>query len=125
MIAAMVSGAGVLCAGLWMLWGRRVYAEDRGPGESGMEEVGAEEAGPAEGMQGGGSFRDRFSEPTRLVIGLSLLLVGYHLAAWGAPDGWFGVKVPRDRWWLLIGGLAIAVMASLALDRLEQKKSRG
>lgn len=113
MIAGMVLGGGILCAGLWILWGRRILGEGGGEAEDGAEADGAAPGGP--------SIRDRFSEPTRLVIGLALLLAGYHIAAWAAPDAWFGVKVPRERWWMLAAGLAIAIAGSLGIDRMERK----
>lgn len=119
MILSMVSGAGVLIAGLWMLWGKRVVPA--GPGGGGADEHEAVGDGPAAGARPGRSVRERFSEPTRLVIGVSLLIAGYHLAAWGAPEAWFGVKVPRDRWWILAVGLPGAVLASVGIDRLEQR----
>lgn len=117
MILSMMFGAGVLCAGLWILWGRRILGEGGGEAE---DRADAGDAGP-----GGPSIRDRFSEPTRLVIGLSLLLAGYHIAAWAAPDAWFGVKVPRERWWMLAAGLAIAIAGSLGIDRMEKKSGEG
>lgn len=119
MILSMVSGAGVVCAGLWMLWGKRIFGDDAGEGGLAGADRGAEAvAGPR-------PIRDRFTDPTRLVIGVSLLIAGYHIAAWGTPDDWFGVKVPNDRWWMLACGLPLAVGASLAVDRLERKGSAG
>lgn len=115
MILSMVSGAGVMGAGLWMLWGRRVFPEDRVTGPVDGEHEVAEED-PARR-----SIRDRFAEPTRLAIGVALLLAGYHIAAWGAPETWFGVKVPKERWWMLVLGLAAAIGGSAWMDRMDRR----
>lgn len=117
---SIVAGAGVLIAGLWMLWGRRPVVDD-GDGEAGSEDAVDGRAG-AEPAVRGPALRNRFSEPTRLVIGVSLLLIGYHIAAWGTPDDWLHVKVPRERWWMLVLGIGAALASTVGIDRVEKRR---
>lgn len=62
------------------------------------------------------------SEPTRLVLGLVLIVVGYHVAAYGLPSGWFRLKVPASNWWMLAIGVALAVAGALLAERLERRR---
>jgi len=75
------------------------------------------------GTQAGGPGHRRFglSEPTRLVFGLCLLVLGYHAAAYSLPSQWIVLHVPASRWWLLAAGVGLAVGGSLAADRLESR----
>lgn len=57
---------------------------------------------------------------SRAAVGLSLMFTGYHVAAWAAPEGWIALKVPRERWYLLVGGIVVAVGVSVGLDRLDR-----
>lgn len=56
------------------------------------------------------------SNATRAVVGISLMVAGYHVAAYVSPDEWFSLRVPLDRAWLLGVALVIVVGASLLLD---------
>ncbi|MFG0306119.1 MAG: hypothetical protein ACF8Q5_07880 [Phycisphaerales bacterium JB040] len=94
-VAGVVLGAVLGAAGLWVLWGRKAI----GPGG--------------------------LSEPTRLVLGLSLLVGGYHLVSYSLPGGTLPLRVPADRWWLLGLGIAVALGSSLALDAMEGGKDAG
>lgn len=63
------------------------------------------------------SSQEGASEPTRLTVGVGLMLLGYHVAAWASPDPWFPVKIPPDRWWMLATGLLLAAGVSVAADK--------
>ncbi len=59
------------------------------------------------------------SVPTRYVLGISLLLLAYHLAAYGFPVNWVPLRVPVDRFWMLAVALAGACAVSIVVDILE------
>ena len=59
--------------------------------------------------------------PTRTVLGLCAALLGYHLAAWAGPEVVFSYRVPPERWWILVGAIVVAVLGSLAADRMESR----
>ncbi|MCC6428536.1 MAG: hypothetical protein IT435_17170 [Phycisphaerales bacterium] len=59
---------------------------------------------------------NRLSSPSRATLGFSLLLAGYHLLGYSTPDTWFPIKIPRERWFILPIGIAIALTFSLFLD---------
>lgn len=63
----------------------------------------------------------RTSVPTRLSLGLSLLVLGYHLAAYSLPTRWLWLRVPADRLWILGLTVVVLVGASLVLDRVEER----
>lgn len=64
---------------------------------------------------------DGLTSPTRLVMGLSLALVGYHLLAWTLPEHWLPLRVPAELWPLLAGGVVVAIAGTLLADALEQR----
>lgn len=66
-----------------------------------------------------------FSLPTRLMIGVSMLFLGYHLAVWALPAGMTNVRVPRDRWWAVVLGVAAAIAGSWFLDRSASEGGAG
>ncbi len=92
--------------GLWMVWGGRAE-----PGQT-------RKPSP---MGGPNAWRDRFTEASRLTLGLCGLFVGYHLASYVSPSHWLGLRVPPERWWVLVAGVAIAVLGTLGTDRLVEK----
>lgn len=108
--AEIRTGAGIsiglmlVLAGAWFIWGPRVG-------------LGRFPAGLARA-------RDALSVPTRMTFGLSLMLLGYHAAAWMCPETWLELRVPLSRWWLLMGGVALAVAGSLVSDRLGRSSGR-
>ncbi|MBX3402868.1 MAG: hypothetical protein KF699_05575 [Phycisphaeraceae bacterium] len=65
------------------------------------------------------------SLPTRMVIGVSMLVLGYHLAVWALPAGMTNVRVPRERWWVVALGVAAAIGGSCVLDRSMSGDGRG
>lgn len=69
-----------------------------------------------------GPARRRMSEPTRVVIGVVLLLGGYHAGAWAFPPSDTIVQLPRRWWWAWALGGAALIPASLGLDRFERKR---
>lgn len=62
------------------------------------------------------------TNPTTLVLGLSLALLGYHLLAWTLPEQWLPLRVPAGLWPLLVAGLAVAIAGSLVIDALERRR---
>lgn len=102
-LGSIVIGAALLCAGLWML---RASAMPR-------REQADRAAVPARAM----------SFATRAAVGLSLMLAGYHAAAWGTPEGWLALRVPPERWYLLAGGILAALAVNFALDQRERDDS--
>ncbi len=109
-ILGAVLGGGILAAGLWVLWGGRVH--DRS--EAAAAEPSAQGSWPVR-------WRASMTPATRSVVGLCLLILGYHAAAYLTPRGWFGLMVPPERWWLLIGAIAIAVGGSILVDRMVER----
>ena len=106
-IAALVAGGGLACAGLWLLWGRRVVGV-RSP------KVLDEPVAPL-----GEEVRLSVS-PGRLVAGMCLVLVGYHVAAYGSPASWFPLQIPADRWWVLVLVVVLALAGTAASEWLER-----
>ena len=62
----------------------------------------------------------RLSPPTRMTLGLVLVVLGYHAAAWALPPTWLPLRVPPDRWWLVVGGAAAALLGTALAERLER-----
>ncbi len=64
-------------------------------------------------------IRHALTTPTILAAGVTCLIFGYHLIAWGLPVHWSPMKVAGAWWWTvpLAGGILIA--ASRAIDRLD------
>lgn len=107
-IAALIIGGGLATAGLWLLFGKRILGTA---------------ARPATSSEPGSPVDDaplRLSEPTRLVIALCLVVVGYHVAAYGSPAAWFPLKVPFQRWWVLALGVVVAISGAILSDRMER-----
>ncbi|GDY00661.1 hypothetical protein LBMAG48_30640 [Phycisphaerae bacterium] len=110
----------LIALGLWMLWGRRGALNQQ---ERHREDVKA-------AMQGAAltrdtwrtrlaQWRDTRTEPTRLVLGMSMLMLGYHIAAYVLPPYILPFHVPWDRAWILGLGIAGVVTASMAIDRMQ------
>lgn len=60
------------------------------------------------------------SHPTRLVVGVSLMLLGYHGASWLAPPTWMPLRLPPDLWWVLVVGVGVSLAGSGLSDYLER-----
>lgn len=65
------------------------------------------------------------SPPTRMVLALCCLLVGYHLVAYAARGTWPGICIPRDRWYVLALGVVAAVGISRLTDTIEWRSRDG
>lgn len=99
-ILSLLAGLGLLGGGLFLLHGHRTPMAGEG-----LDAV-APRAGPA-----------WLTQQMRLVLGVSLMIGGYHVAAYGSPEAWFPLKVSRNLWWLVPSVIAAAVGATVALDR--------
>lgn len=122
-IVSIAGGLLIAGAGFWVLWawrdGARAHEDALGPTLNDTTAADDPGAGPR-----GAQVLARFSVPTRLVIGLSLLIMGYHVAVWGMPD-LTPLRVPKQWWWVLVAGLTGAVGLSMLIDRVEQKRGGG
>jgi hypothetical protein len=96
-LAAMLAGAALIIAGVWVLW------RSRRPGEYG------DSARPTGGP----------SQMTRTVAGLVLIGLGYHAIAYANPSQPL-LQVPISRWWLLPLWAALMLGGSLLVDSREQ-----
>jgi hypothetical protein len=70
------------------------------------------------------AWRTRLSDPSRLAIGASAAIMGYHFAAWSTPRSWGLLCVPWEFSWLLIAGVIFAVVGSLAMDARDARESQ-
>lgn len=59
------------------------------------------------------------SQATGLAVSFSSILIGYHLLAWILPPDWLQLRVPIERWWMLVAGTAVAIGSSWLIDRSE------
>jgi len=64
-----------------------------------------------------GKAGSTLSHPTRVVLGLSLFGVGYHLIVWAFPPTLTSVQFSRQFWWVFFLGLGASVGLSLLMDR--------
>ncbi|MBX3322287.1 MAG: hypothetical protein KF757_04780 [Phycisphaeraceae bacterium] len=58
------------------------------------------------------------SVPTRLALGFSLMLLGYHACAYSLPPHWIALKVPANLLWVLALFSGVLVGGSLLADRV-------
>ncbi len=106
------SGAGalLLALGLWLLWsGRR-------PRFVPLDDQPLPPTSPSPLVR----LRDRFTLPTRMALGLSIALVGYHTIVYVNPRARV-LHVPLEHAWILAVGIVITVLASLGADRLADR----
>lgn len=54
--------------------------------------------------------------PTRVVIGLSLAICGYHLIVWVFPPSLTPLQWNRQFWWVLLAGALGVILLSCAMD---------
>lgn len=104
----LVGAVPLVLGGLWMLRGGRAFD----PGQASKRQD--------LGMEPGPHVLWGMSQASKTVVGLCLLIVGYHVAAYTAPASWDLLRVPLDRAWILALGLAAAVGVSLGTDGLER-----
>ncbi|GAB4384759.1 MAG: hypothetical protein Kow0022_08330 [Phycisphaerales bacterium] len=108
----VMAGAVVAAAGLFVMR----YSRTRGSFQDSPE-------GEADGCRAGllGWLLGRTSVPTRLSLGLCLMVLGYHLASYALPTGWLWLRVPPGRLWILGVVVVVLVGGSLILDRVEER----
>jgi hypothetical protein len=94
-ILGVSAGGALALVSLWLLRGAK-------------RAIRASDDGLVEGLSG----------PTRLTLGVTGLLVGYHLAMWSVPALSFGV--PLHLWWVVALGGGLAVAGAVAVDLLER-----
>jgi hypothetical protein len=100
-IAMFVLGVVLVGAGFWWLWG----------GRWGWL--------PAHRMQAS------CSQPTRMVIGLVHLVLGYHVAVWSLPTDRTPIHMPKEYWPWVVAGATVMVAGSRWMDRFDQSAGDG
>jgi len=68
-----------------------------------------------------GTWRAGLSPPSRAAIGLTLILVAYHGAAWVSPWQANLLMVPLERWYIVASGAALVVGLTLLTERVESR----
>lgn len=63
----------------------------------------------------------RVSNPLCLTLGLCLLASAYHAAAYSLLPAIVLTAVPRDRWWLLVAVMLVALASARMADKLESR----
>jgi hypothetical protein len=58
---------------------------------------------------------------SRLTAGICLMLLGYHVVAWTAPFGATMLRVPPDRWWVVVGVVVVAFAGSGLAELFERR----
>jgi hypothetical protein len=109
-IAAYLFSAGVIGLGI------RLILLGRGRSRAGMGIPEDDQVPPS----GGFGWFAGLSATTQVVIGLGLVLIAYHIAAWVSPPQWFALQFPRERWWVVFVLVGIGVGGSLWAERLER-----
>ena len=103
-------GAGLVGAGVYLGWqARRAW-------RAWINEHNQDAGAPEPLVMG-------MSPISAFVVALSLVFVGYHLAAWVLPGSWTPLKVPVSRWWMVLVGAGVAVCGSLLMDRRDAGRS--
>lgn len=140
-VALIAAGCALVVGGLWLLRGRRMDHVARVKAEQERaEKQAAEHAAQLGSLHASGVAQSELvqavqssanpsaprmlrpmSEPTRLVVGIGLLLVGYHALAYALPASWLPLRVPIDRLWMLGAGVVCAAAISAAMDRLTEQ----
>jgi hypothetical protein len=120
-VAVYGAALSLVAMGLWLVWGGRVIDEEdghaaprTGQGASSMGVVARANA-----------WRRATSHPTRMTLGLSALFLGYHVASWWSPAHWMPLRVEPGLWWVLVGGIAVACVSSIAMDRRLDARADG
>lgn len=106
---AVLLGALLVIAGLTLIAGRRLR-------RGGRDDEGAGRAYAVLRWWG------TLSTPTRRVVEVSLIVGGYHIAVYALPSHLPMLAVPRDLWWLVPAGIALALGGSLLADRLDRRR---
>lgn len=69
-----------------------------------------------------GAQTDGISGVTVAVMGLGLIALGYHLAAWHLPGSWNLLAAPRSLWPIVVGAAVVGIGLSLATDALDRRQ---
>jgi len=99
-IAGLAASAVLLLGGMWLLWTARHRAD--------AERVML----PALG---------RVGVPTCLTLGVCALAAGYHILAYSLLPRFTLWSVPIERWWVVAGVIAVAIVGSLTSEWLESR----
>lgn len=62
-------------------------------------------------------WRDGLSPASRYAVGFALMALAYHGASYVSPAHWLPLRVPPERWFVVVIGAAVLVGGSLAIDR--------
>ncbi len=121
-VALMAMGVATLAIGMWLLGKARQFPGTDLPGSENNSSDNPGQA-PAEPpvVPPGPALPAGPSVATRLARGLVVLVLGYHLLAWGMPGETPMVHVPRAWWWALV--LLLGALAALArgIDKIEER----
>lgn len=98
--AGVAGAAGMLVLGMWVLWRSRHRAEEQRFVLPPLGDIGV---------------------PTGLTIGVCLLVSSYHVLAYSLLPKVTLVAVPVDRWWIVAGGVLLAVAGAFSAERLESR----
>jgi hypothetical protein len=71
------------------------------------------------------TWRANLITQTRLVIGFTLMIVGYHAGVWTDPLARIDFCVPVERWYILAAGLTLAAGGTLLAERMERREGPG
>lgn len=100
-LAGVAAAAALLAGAFWCFWVARARADDDRRVD--LPLVG------------------RVGNPTCLTLALCAFIASYHAAAYALTPVVALVSVPIDRWWLVAGLIAVAVVVALASDALERR----
>lgn len=101
--ALYACAAAAFALGAWFVWAGR-HAEPEAPARTLL-----------------GRWKAGLSFPTRAALGLSVMLLAYHGAAWISPWQDRLLMVRREYWWVVVGALTLVVALALLADRMESR----
>ncbi len=99
-VAGLVGALALVVAAFWLLGAARARADD--------------ERRVVLPMLG------RVGNPTCLTLGVCAFVGAYHAAAYSLGPVVALVAVPIDLWWVVAGGIVLAVVGSLVAERVER-----
>lgn len=100
-VAGLVGAVALMVVAFWLLWAARARADDQ-----------RRVVLPVLG---------RVGNPTCLMLGVCCFVGAYHTAAYSLGPVVALVSVPIDLWWVVVGGIALAVVGALVAERVEQR----
>ena len=106
--ALLVAGVATLLAGVWLLARTRRPDAAPDPGDEGHSSPGGQAAHP--------------TTATELATALVVIILGYHLAAWGLPRPVVPFQIDRSWWWAVVLGAGTLAALSRAIDRWESRR---